>query len=51
MPDDLLTVDLGGIYPELKNMRLRGRLVGNKVVPYPARAEIAQSGALAGSRN
>ena len=24
VPDDLLTVDLGGIYPELKNMRLRG---------------------------
>ena len=49
VPDDLLTVDLGGIYPELKNMRLRGRLAGNKVVPYPARAELAQSGALAGS--
>ena len=49
VPDDLLTVDLGGIYPELKNMRLRGKLVGNKVVPYPARAELAQSGALAGS--
>ena len=49
VPDDLLTVDLGSVYPELKNMRLRGRLVGNKVVPYPARAELAQSGALAGS--
>jgi membrane-bound lytic murein transglycosylase A len=42
-------VDLGSIYPELKNMRLRGKLVGNKVVPYPARAELAQSGVLAGS--
>jgi membrane-bound lytic murein transglycosylase A len=49
VPQDLLTVDLGSIYPELKNMRLRGRQVGNKVVPYPARAELAQSGALAGS--
>jgi membrane-bound lytic murein transglycosylase A len=48
-PDDLLTVDLGSIYPELKNMRLRGKLVGNKVVPYPARAELAQPGVLAGS--
>ena len=49
VPDDLLTVDLGSIYPKLKNMRLRGKLVGNKVVPYPARAELAQSGVLAGS--
>ena len=49
VPDDLLTVDLGSIYPELKNMRLRGKLVGNKVVPYPARSELAQSGTLAGS--
>nr|WP_314625782.1 murein transglycosylase A [uncultured Noviherbaspirillum sp.] len=49
VPEDLLTVDLGSIYPELKNMRLRGKRVGNKVVPYPARAELAQSGALAGS--
>ncbi len=48
-PDDLLTVDLGSVYPELKNMRLRGKLVGNKIVPYPARAELTQSGALAGS--
>ena len=49
VPDDLLTVDLGSIYPELKTMRLRGKLVGNKVVPYPARSELARSGALAGS--
>ena len=48
-PDDLLTVDLGSVYPELKNMRLRGKLVGNKVVPYPARAELTQASALAGS--
>jgi membrane-bound lytic murein transglycosylase A len=39
-PADLLTIDLGSVYPELKNMRLRGRLVGNKVVPYASRAEI-----------
>ena len=48
-PDDLLTVDLGSVYPELKNMRLRGKLVGNKIVPYPARAELTQSAALVGS--
>jgi membrane-bound lytic murein transglycosylase A len=39
-PDDLLVVDLAGLYPELKNMRLRGRIQGNKVVPYFTRAEI-----------
>lgn len=47
-PDDLLTIDLTGVYPELKGMRLRGRLVGNKVVPYLSRAELMQSEALAG---
>lgn len=39
-PDDLLVVDLSGLYPELKNMRLRGRLQGNRVVPYYSRTEI-----------
>lgn len=39
-PDDLLTLDLGDQYPELKNLRLRGRLDGRKVVPYWNRAEI-----------
>lgn len=47
-PDDLLTIDLSGLYPELKNLRLRGRLVGNKVVPYLARSEMVATGALAG---
>jgi membrane-bound lytic murein transglycosylase A len=42
VPDDLLTIDLGSVYPELKSMRLRGRLVGNKVVPYWSRTEIEQ---------
>jgi len=39
-PDDMLVVDLAAIYPELKSLRLRGRLQGNKVVPYWSRAEI-----------
>ncbi|MFO7543448.1 MAG: MltA domain-containing protein [Thiobacillus sp.] len=39
-PGDLITVDLASLYPELKNLRLRGKLVGNKLVPYPARTEI-----------
>lgn len=40
VPDDLLVVELGDLYPELKGMRLRGRLEGRKVVPYYSRAEI-----------
>ena len=44
-PTDLITVDLGETYPELKNKRVRGKLVNdkdgrNKLVPYPTRAEI-----------
>ncbi|MFT4174878.1 MAG: murein transglycosylase A [Rhodocyclaceae bacterium] len=40
VPDDLITVDLSEIYPELKTMRLRGRVEGRKLVPYSARADI-----------
>jgi len=40
VPDDLLTIDLSNVYPELKNRRLRGRLDGNRVVPYLSREEI-----------
>lgn len=40
VPDDLLTIDLAEVYPDLKNLRLRGRLQGNKVVPYFPRADI-----------
>ncbi len=40
VPDDLITVDLASVYPELKNLRLRGKLIGNKVVPYATRSEI-----------
>lgn len=39
-PDDLITVELGGLYPELANRRLRGRLNGNRLVPYYSRGEI-----------
>lgn len=39
-PNDLLAVDLSAVYPELKSLRLRGRLQGNKIVPYFTRAEI-----------
>jgi membrane-bound lytic murein transglycosylase A len=40
MPDDLLVVDLSELYPDLKNLRLRGRLDGRRVVPYFNRAQI-----------
>ena len=39
-PDDLLTVELSELYPELKDKRVRGRVDGRKVVPYWTRAEI-----------
>jgi membrane-bound lytic murein transglycosylase A len=39
-PGDLLTVDLASVYPQLKGLRLRGRLEGHRVVPYYSRAEI-----------
>jgi peptidoglycan lytic transglycosylase A len=33
-PDDLLKIDLGELYPELKGKKVRGRVKGNRVVPY-----------------
>ena len=47
-PEDLLTVDLGSVVPELKGRRLRGRLVGRTVVPYFPRAQLAIDPALQG---
>jgi membrane-bound lytic murein transglycosylase A len=41
-PDDLLAIDLGGAYPEIKPAKLRGRVMGNKIVPYWTRAELEQ---------
>ncbi|QLG87385.1 MltA domain-containing protein [Chitinibacter bivalviorum] len=43
-PKDMITVALDEVYPELKGKRLRGRIVGNKLVPYPDRAEIVAKG-------
>jgi membrane-bound lytic murein transglycosylase A len=42
VPDDLLEVDLAEAYPELKGLRLRGRVDGRRVVPYYDRAQIGQ---------
>jgi membrane-bound lytic murein transglycosylase A len=44
-PDDLLTIDLGAVNPELRGSRLRGRVEGKRVVPYYSRAEIARGAA------
>jgi len=48
VPGDMLTIDLASVYPNLKGMRLRGRLVGNKVVPYYSRAEIDDTARMKG---
>ncbi len=40
LPEDMLVIDMGGLYPDLKNYRLRGRVEGRKVVPYYSRGEI-----------
>ncbi len=39
-PDDLLVIDLSSVYPELGDYRLRGRLDGQRVVPYWERRDI-----------
>jgi len=40
-PDDMIVVELATLYPELKHLRLRGRVEGRKLVPYYSRAEWA----------
>jgi membrane-bound lytic murein transglycosylase A len=40
VPDDLVDVQLGDLYPELRNMRLRGRIEGHTLVPYAPRSGI-----------
>jgi membrane-bound lytic murein transglycosylase A len=40
VPEDLIVVDLATVNPDLRNMRLRGRLDGRRVIPYYSRAEI-----------
>jgi membrane-bound lytic murein transglycosylase A len=47
-PDDLLIVDLAAVIPELKGKRVRGRLEGNKVIPYFSRAAAREAPGLAG---
>jgi len=40
VPEDLIVVDLAAVNPDVRNMRLRGRLEGRRLVPYYSRAEI-----------
>ncbi len=40
VPEDLLVIDLRTLYPELGDYRLRGRVVGRRVVPYWSREDI-----------
>ena len=42
IPDNLLTIDLGELYPDLKGRRLRGKLDGRRVVPYDKRGAIQE---------
>lgn len=39
-PEDMITVELNGLYPELANRKLRGKLNGNRLIPYYSRGEI-----------
>jgi membrane-bound lytic murein transglycosylase A len=39
-PQDMVSIDLSEVYPDLKHRRLRGRLVDNKLIPYYDRSEI-----------
>jgi membrane-bound lytic murein transglycosylase A len=42
-PKDLITIDLSDAYPELKDYKLRGKLIGNMVIPYDTRETIEQN--------
>src|SRR6185295_3876494 len=44
VPEDLIVVDLAAANPNVRNLRLRGRLDGRRVVPYPSRGEIDARG-------
>ncbi|MHB8346745.1 MAG: murein transglycosylase A [Acidiferrobacterales bacterium] len=42
-PDNLVSVNLGTLYPELQGKQIRGRLDGDRVVPYYSRNQITDS--------
>ena len=39
-PESLLIIDLGDLYPELQNKRVRGQKSGQKVIPFYSREQI-----------
>jgi membrane-bound lytic murein transglycosylase A len=46
VPEDLVVVDLAAVNPDVRNLRLRGRLQGRRLIPYYSRAEIEARGEL-----
>jgi membrane-bound lytic murein transglycosylase A len=44
VPDDLVVVDLAEQHPDLRGLRLRGRIEGRRLVPYWSRAEFENRG-------
>ncbi|WP_294927072.1 MltA domain-containing protein [Sulfurimonas sp.] len=42
-PKDLVVVDLGEQYPELKSYRLRGKIIGNRLVPFHDREDAVKN--------
>jgi len=40
VPEDLIVVELGSVSPEVRGLRLRGRLEGQRLLPYWSRADI-----------
>ena len=44
VPEDLIAVDLASVIPETRNLRLRGRVEGRRLVPYSSRGEIDARG-------
>ncbi len=47
-PEDLLVVDLADVHPELAGKRVRGRLDGNRVVPFYTREQLPLADSLRG---
>jgi membrane-bound lytic murein transglycosylase A len=44
VPNDLLMIDMGSLYPELAGKRVRGKLDGKRVIPYDTRTELDRPG-------
>ncbi len=44
VPEDLIVVDLAATNPDVRNLRLRGRVEGRRLIPYFSRADIESRG-------